>query len=124
MPRQVDAKSVKKGNYILIDEEPSEVKKVNKSSPGKHGSAKIKIQAEGVFDGKLRSITKPADRKLLSPNVDKRVGQIISTSDSTAQLMDMESYDTFEIKVPEDKDLEEGEEVDYWIVAGRKLLKE
>lgn len=124
MPRQVEAKSLGKGNYILIDDEPCEVKKVNKSSPGKHGSAKIKVQAEGIFDGKLRNITKPADRKVLAPEVDKRIGQVVSISGSTAQLMDMESYETLEIKVPEDKELEEGSEVDYWIVAGRKLLKE
>ena len=123
MPRQVSAKSVGKGNYILIDDIPCEVKKVSKSSPGKHGSAKIKIQAEGIFDGKLRTTTKPADRNFLAPEVDKRKGQVVSLSSDSAQLMDMESYDTFEIKVEEGKEVEEGEEVDYWVVGDRKLLK-
>lgn len=123
MPRQVSAKSVKKGNYILIDDAPCIAKKVSKSSPGKHGSAKIKIQAEGIFDGKLRTTTKPADRNFLAPEVDKRKGQVVSISGDSTQLMDMESYDTFEIKIPEGQEVEEGQEVDYWIVGDRKLLK-
>ncbi|MDY6778158.1 MAG: translation initiation factor IF-5A, partial [Candidatus Nanohaloarchaea archaeon] len=78
MPRQVEAKNVSKGDYIMLEDEPCEVRKTKKSAPGKHGHAKYRIQAEGVFDGRTRTVTKPGDKMLLSPDVEKKIGQIVS----------------------------------------------
>lgn len=123
MPRQVEAKSVKKGNYIMIDDEPCEVRKTKKSAPGKHGHAKYRIQARGVFDDKTRTVTKPGDRKLMSPDVDKKVGQIVSRDGSIAQVMDMDTYETEEMQMPDDLSVSEGEEIEYWVIADRNLIK-
>lgn len=123
MPRQVEAKSVKKGSYIMIDDEPCEVRKTKKSAPGKHGHAKYRIQGRGVFDDKTRTITKPGDRKLMSPDVDKKVGQIVSKDGSIAQVMDMDTYETEEMQLPDDLSVSEGEEIEYWVIADRNLIK-
>lgn len=123
MPSQVQAKSVSKGSYIMIDDEPCEVRKVNKSSPGKHGAAKYRIQAEGVFDDRTRNITKPGDAMLLSPDIGKEVGQIVSKDGTIAQVMNMDSYETEEMQLPEDLDVSEGEEIRFWDIEGRYLIK-
>jgi len=38
--------------------------------------------------------------------------------------MDLETYDTFELKVPEDLkgNVVQGSDVSYWIIEGRKML--
>lgn len=123
MRQQVDIKSLKKGSYVVIDDEPCEVSKVSKSSPGKHGSAKIKIQAKGVFDGRTRNMTKPAGTNVMTPHIDKKVGQVVSKSGDSVQLMDMSSYDTFQMPA-ESINAEEGEEIDYWVIDGKKMIKE
>jgi len=123
MPRQVEAKSVKKGSYIMIDDEPCEVRKTKKSAPGKHGHAKYRIQARGVFDDKTRTVTKPGDRKLMSPDVNKKIGQIVSRDGSIAQVMDMDTYETEEMQMPDDLSVSEGEEIEYWVIADRNLIK-
>lgn len=123
MPKQVEVGSVREGGYILVDEEPCEVKKVNKSSPGKHGAAKYKIRAEGVFDGQTRNMVKKGGSKMLSPNIEKKVGQVVSISGDIAQIMDMDTYQTEEMKLPEDLDISEGEEIMFWNIEGRYLVK-
>lgn len=123
MPSQIEASSLKGGRYVLIDDEPCEVRDVSKSSPGKHGSAKMKIKAKGVFDGKNRHITKPADSMMMSPDIEKKIGQIVSKDGEIAQVMDMDSYETEEMELPGDLDAGEGDEIEFWTFDDRKLVK-
>ncbi len=116
---------VSEGQIITIDEEPCRVKKVSSSMPGKHGHAKYSIEAEGVFDGKKRNLKEPSDSKVEVPNVEVNDGQVISLSGDSAQLMDLSSYDTFEIAIPEELqgELEEGDELKYIESMGRKKIR-
>ncbi|MFB6182739.1 MAG: translation initiation factor IF-5A [Candidatus Nanohaloarchaea archaeon] len=123
MAQQIEASNVSNGTYVMIDGEPCKIRSTSKSSPGKHGSAKIKIKARGVFDDKDRHITKPADAMMMSPDVDKRIGQIVSKDGDIAQVMDMDSYETEEMKIPDEFDVSEGDEIEYWIIGDRKQVK-
>jgi translation initiation factor 5A len=124
MPQQVEAGKLREGSFVMIDGEPCEVRSVSKSSPGKHGSAKAKIKARGLFDDKDRHITKPGDAMMMSPDLSKKVGQIVSKeSETVAQVMDMDSYETEEMQLPEDLDVSEGDKIDFWVVDDRKLVK-
>ena len=123
MPRQIEASSVKSGSMVMIDGEPCEVRSMSKSSPGKHGSAKCKIKARGIFDEKDRHITKPGDAMMMSPDVDKKEGQVVSRDGNIAQVMDMDTYETDEMQLPDDLDAGEGDTIKYWVVDDRNLIK-
>ena len=47
----MDLGSLKVGSYIIIDNEPCRIVSYDHSKPGKHGSAKARVSAMGVFDG-------------------------------------------------------------------------
>ncbi len=117
-------KSLKPGRYCIIDDEPCKVLSITTSVPGKHGAAKARLEAVGIFDNKKRSIVKPADTEIDVPIVDKRVGQVLSISGKTAQLMDMETYETFDAAIPEEvqASIKEGGEVVYWDILGRRMI--
>jgi len=121
-----DVNSVKVGRYVLIDEVPCKVTAITKSKPGKHGGAKAKIDAVGVFDNQKRSIIKPTSQKIEMPIVDKRAAQVLTFIGDNIQLMDMESYETFELPRPGDGDLNaslaEGKEVVFMQVGGMKKI--
>ncbi len=121
---QVEAKHFKKGSYIMIDEVPCCVVDNAKSAPGKHGHLKCKIEAIGIIDNKKRMIMKPGPAKIPSPIVDKRIGQVVSISGDTAQLMDMTTYEMFETQIPDEfkSGVQEGKEVDYWVIATVKAI--
>ena len=123
LSRPVDVGSIKEGQHIIIDGEPCKVLEVEKSKPGKHGSAKARIVAVGVFDGVKRSLVSPVDARIEVPVIEKRSGQVISVSSGLVQLMDLETYETFEAPLPEDEELKgkltSGVEVEYWRILGR-----
>ncbi len=123
--KQDEIKNVKEGDYIVVDGEPCVAEKRKTSSAGKHGSTKVRLQTRGIIDGRKRQIVKPSDAKVKVPIIDKKAAQVISFSGKSVQLMDLGTYDTFEIAVPDDYDdeLTEGDEVEYWEVMGDKLLK-
>jgi len=120
------AGELKKGSYVVLDGEPCEVLNVSKSKPGKHGAAKVRIEARGIFDGSRRSKIFPADALIEIPIVDKKTAQVISVYGNTVQLMDMSTYDTFELSMPDDQDLASklrpGVEVEYWESMGKRKI--
>ncbi len=119
----VEVRTLKKGRYIIVDDEPCKISDITTSSPGKHGSAKARIEAIGIFDNKKRSIIKPTGDKIDAPMIDKRSGMATAIMGDKVQLMDMETYETFEVPLPDPDEiegtLEEGVEVEYLETLGR-----
>ncbi len=115
---------LKKGSFIIIDEDVCKVLSTTHSKPGKHGSPKVRLEAMGVIDGKRRSKVDSADSRVEVPIIDKRNAQVISVSGDKANVMDLESYETFDIEIPEEYKgkVQEGSTVLYWDI-GAKLMK-
>ena len=97
-----ELKSVKVGKYIVLDGEASKVTSLTTSSPGKHGAAKARLEAVGIFDGQKRSLVKPVDTKVEVPILDKRIGQILAIMGDQVQIMDLETYETMELAIPDE----------------------
>jgi translation initiation factor 5A len=55
------AKDLKIGRYVLIDDVPCRVVEIESSKPGKHGAAKMRITAIGVFEGQKKTLLSPGD---------------------------------------------------------------
>lgn len=123
MSKPVEVGSLKEGGYIIIDGEPCRIVEITKSKPGKHGSAKARIVAIGVFDGVKRSIVKPVDANADVPIIEKRSGQVFAVSPAAVQIMDLETYEYLDAPFPEDEDLKAklapGVEIEYWKILGR-----
>ena len=122
----VDIHGIKKGSYMMIDGVPSRVVSVKASAPGKHGHAKFRINAVGMVDNKKREIIKPGGTKMEVPIIEKKDAQIISISGNTANAMCLETYETFEIEIPEElKDkIKENSTVLYWKIGNVKKIKQ
>ncbi|WP_440952972.1 translation initiation factor IF-5A [Methanococcoides sp. FTZ1] len=121
MKQQVEVKELKEGKYVVIDDEPCVIKSIAKSKPGKHGSAKARIEAIGIFDNQKRSIVSSVSAKTYVPIVERKSAQVLSISGDVAQLMDMEDYSTFELPIPEQfKDrVVEGADITYITALGK-----
>jgi len=123
MSKPVSIGSLKVGHHVLIENEPCRIVEYEKSKPGKHGSAKARIVAIGIFDGVKRSIVSPVEAKTESPMIEKLGGQVISVSESSVQLMDLETYEVFWAPMPTEEDVKRGllsgVEVEYWKVLDR-----
>ena len=120
---------IKKGQWILIDGNVCKVIDIQISSPGKHGSAKVRIVAVGVFDGQKRQLLRPSDADVEVPVMKRKRGQVLAIAGDMVQIMDLNDYNTFEIPLEQvdeeirDK-LQSGAEVEY-MEAGeyRKIVR-
>ncbi len=121
MKEQVEVRELKEGRYVIIDDEPCIIKGISHSKPGKHGSAKARVDCIGIFDNQKRSMVSPVTAKVYVPTVERKTGQVLSVSDSSVQLMDMGSYATLDVPITEEMKpkLEQGKEVAYLCVLGR-----
>lgn len=119
-------KHLKKGGFVIINDVPCRVDKVQVSTTGKHGHAKVRVDAIGLLDGVRRNIVKPVHENVDVPIINKRNAQILAIMSDNAQLMDMETYEVFELPIPEELKgtLESGKEMQYFEVAGQRTLKQ
>ena len=101
MKQLAEVRTLRVNRYMIIDEEPSKIMSISTSKPGKHGEAKARIEAIGVFDGQKRSVVHPVKHKIHVPLIDKRNAQILSLVGDNVQLMDLETYETFEMSIPD-----------------------
>jgi translation initiation factor 5A len=123
MSKPVEVGALRVGGYMLIDNEPCRIVDITKSKPGKHGSAKARIVAIGVFDGSKRTFVKPVDSNAETPLIDKRPGQVFAVNPSGVQIMDLETYEYLDAPYPEEEVLKAkvvaGAEIEYWRIMGR-----
>lgn len=121
MKEQVEIRTLKEGRYVIIDDEPCIIKSIAHSKPGKHGAAKARIDAIGIFDNQKRSIVSPVTTKVYAPIVERKAGQVLSVSDTSVQLMDLKDFSTIDVPITEDMKpkLEAGKEVPYLSSMGK-----
>ena len=125
MKELAEVRTLKVNRYMIIDDEPCKIASITTSKPGKHGEAKARIEAIGVFDGQKRSVVHPMKHKIHVPIIDKRNAQILSLmGEDTVQLMDLDTYKTFEMQIPNEYKgkLKPGAEINYFEALGKKKI--
>ena len=121
----INATEVRNGTVIIIEGEPCTVKSFDISKTGKHGHSKVRLEAVGITDGKKRVIVVPGHERFEVPMISKRKAQILSVNGDKVNVMDLESFENFDLSNP--KDLEESfhseDQVEYWDIEGIKIIK-
>jgi translation initiation factor 5A len=123
MTKPIDVGSLRVGGYMMIDGEPCHIVDITKSKPGKHGSAKARIVAIGVFDDQKRQFVKPVDNNTEVPIIDKRTGQVFAVSPNGVQIMDLETFEYLDAPYPKEEGIKSklvsGAEIEYWKILGK-----
>ena len=120
---QREVRDLQEGTYVIMDGAPCLITSYSTAKPGKHGSAKARIEGRGVFDGKKRSLSQPVDAKIWVPVIERKQGQVVNVeSDSVVQVMDLESYETFTMEVPNDEDVSNDSELEYLQFEGQRKV--
>ena len=121
----INATEMRVGTYIMIDGVAYQVKKMDISKTGKHGHAKVRFEAVSILTGKKKVQVVPGHDRFEVPMINKKQGQVLSINGETASIMDSESFENYDLIIPEDlKDsITNGTVVEYWDVEGDKLIK-
>ena len=120
------ANAIQEGKYIVLDNAPCRVTSVSISKPGKHGHSKVRVTAVGIIDGKKRDVVMPGHDVVQTPIIEKKTAQVLSVTGNMANVMDAESYETFDLEIPEElkNDCVAGCNVLYWLIMDSKVMKQ
>jgi len=124
--KMIAANNVQKGSFIILDGAACRVVDVEISKPGKHGHSKVRVSAVGLVDEKKRIVVMPGHDNVEVPIIEKKTAQVLSVQGDTANVMDSETYETFDLKIPEEfkGQVVEGSSVLYWNILNQKVIKQ
>ncbi|MHA1349682.1 MAG: translation initiation factor IF-5A [Promethearchaeota archaeon] len=133
--RRTEIQKLKTGQYIMVEEEPCQIKATERSKSGKHGHAKVRVVCVGVFDNNKRSLTIPSGHMVEIPEIIKGTAQINFIEDTLVNIMDLETYESVDVDWPADEELKQKikdlqkdpgkmslAQVEYWQLAGKTLI--
>jgi len=115
------------GSFVVIDGEPCRVVEISKAKTGKHGSAKATVTAIGLFSKSKKVLVAPVDTQVEVPIIEKRVGRVIADLGDRLQVMDVETFEVFEVsKDTIDETIRDkltiDQEVEYWLVMNARVI--
>ena len=121
----INATDARVGTNISLEGEAYTVKKMDVSKTGKHGHAKCRIEAAHMISGNKKVFVVPGHERFEVPLVNKNKAQILSFTEHHASVMDLESFETIEVTIPEELkgQLVENDNVEYWNIEGTLVLK-
>jgi translation initiation factor 5A len=121
--QQKQVRDLQEGGYVMMDESACKITHYSTAKPGKHGSAKARVEGKGVFDSKKRSFSQPVDAKIRIPIIERKQGQVISVESATvAQVMDLDTYETITISTPSDASLSAEDTIEYLEMEGQRKI--
>ena len=120
---QTEVRELQEGNYLIMDDAPCQITSYSTAKPGKHGSAKARIEGRGVFDDKKRSLSQPVDAKIWIPIIERKQGQVVNVEGGgVAQVMDLETYETITMNLPDGTDAGNGDEIEFLEYEGQRKV--
>ncbi len=124
--KTVGGNELKVGSYIIIENAACKIVNIDISRPGKHGHAKMRIEGMGIIDNKRRIIVMPAHDNIEVPIIEKKTAQVLSVHGNTATVMDAETYETFDLPIPEELQGQcvAGISILYWKVLEDRIMKQ
>ncbi len=118
--------SLKAGRYMMMDGRACEIKDMEWSAPGKHGHAKYRVTAIDMLTGAKKMGIYTSHDSVEVPMIEKKTAQVLSVTGSKAQVMDMTTYETVEVEVPDEfkEKVQPNVEVTFWEIMDKKIIKQ
>tara|TARA_B100000959_G_scaffold23036_1_gene22231 strand:+ start:217 stop:570 length:354 start_codon:yes stop_codon:yes gene_type:complete len=110
---------LKVGRYVAIEEDAYKILGMSKSKPGKHGSAKARIELVDIFTGQKRSHVGTVTDTILIPIIEKGSAIITHIQGNEVHAMDNKTYQALILPVEESMNLQSGGEIQWMEAMGR-----
>ena len=116
---RAEIRTLKVGRYVAIDNDAYKILGMSKSKPGKHGSAKARIELENIFTGQKRSHVGTVTDTIHIPMIEKGSAIITHFQGNEVHAMDSKTYQTLILPVDESMNLQSGGEIQWMEAMGR-----
>jgi translation initiation factor 5A len=116
---RVEIRTLKVGRYVALEESAYKILSMSKSKPGKHGSAKARLELEDIFSGQKRSHVGTVTDSIHVPVIEKGSAIITHIQGSEVHAMDNKTYESLILPQTTEFNLNPGGEIQWMEAMGR-----
>ena len=116
---RVEIRTLKVGRYVALEESAYKILSMSKSKPGKHGSAKARLELEDIFTGQKKSHVGTVTDSIHVPVIEKGSAIITHIQGSEVHAMDNKTYESLILPENTEFNLEPGGEIQWMEAMGR-----
>ena len=116
---RVEIRTLKVGRYVALEDSAYKILSMSKSKPGKHGSAKARLELEDIFTGQKRSHVGTVTDAINVPVIEKGSAIITHIQGEEIHAMDNKTYESLILPQTSEFTLKPGGEIQWMEAMGR-----
>jgi|TARA_B110001454_G_scaffold50743_1_gene49769 translation initiation factor 5A len=116
---RVEIRTLKVGRYVAIEDSAYKILSISKSKPGKHGSAKARLELENLFTKQKRSHVGTVTDTINVPILEKGSAIITHIQGEEVHAMDTKTYASLILPIDTSMNLDSGGEIQWVEAMGR-----
>ena len=122
---RVEIRTLKVGRFCVVDEEAYKILSISKSKPGKHGSAKARLELESIFTKKKISHVGTVTDSINVPMIEKGTAMVTHMEGCEVHAMNMRDHSMMILPMEDGLNIEAGKEIMWMEALGRyKIIRD
>lgn len=113
---RVEIRTLKVGRYCCVDDKAYKINGISKSKPGKHGSAKARMELVDIFTGSKISHVGSVTDSINVPLIEKGTAVVTHIEGSEVHAMNQRDFSMMILPLEEDLEIDAGKEI-MWMEA-------
>ena len=120
---RVEIRTLKVGRFCVVDEEAYKILSISKSKPGKHGSAKARLELVSLFSSKKISRVGTVTDSIHVPMIEKGKAMVTHIDGEEVHAMNMKDHSMMILPVDPDIPVDSGQEILWMEALGRYKIE-
>ena len=122
---RVEIRTLKVGRYCVVDDEAYKILSISKSKPGKHGSAKARMELVSLFSAKKISHVGTVTDSISVPMIEKGTAMVTHLEGAEVHAMNMRDHSMMILPLEDGLNIEAGKEIMWMEALGRyKIIRD
>ena len=122
---RVEIRTLKVGRFCVVEDEAYKILSISKSKPGKHGSAKARLELINIFSDKKISHVGTVTDSINVPMIEKGTAMVTHIEGNEVHAMNMRDHSMMILPMEDELNIEAGKEIMWMEALGRyKIIRD
>ena len=113
---RVEIRTLKVGRFCVVEDEAYKILAISTSKPGKHGSAKARLDLVSLFSTNKRNFSATVSDKIHVPMIEKGTAVVTHIEGEEVHAMNMRDHSMMILPMESEMSIEPGKEI-MWMEA-------
>ena len=113
---RVEIRTLKVGRYCCVEDKAYKINSISKSKPGKHGSAKARLELVDIFTGQKISHVGSVTDSINVPLIEKGTAMVTHIEGAEVHAMNMRDHSMMILPMEDEMEIDAGKEL-MWMEA-------